>query len=225
MCWRIIGPASMSRLRIPGVCSSRRSIASATVAASTSVERWVPGISDTRERGRITVAIGGASVESHGLDAPDRRQVLGEAGPTLALVGRSIQLARARPEEDPYRIEPIDRQRLAVHTDECVLLREAVAVGLPAVGPLACPPDSKRPAPPVVPPSSGATVAPARIPTHTLPASEGWGTIVWHMRPPAPGRQRGRLGCSRRPATWLQLAPPSSLRNSPAGSTPAKMAP
>src|SRR6266550_6724978 len=144
MCWRIIGPASMSRLRIPGVCSSRRSIASATVAASTSVERWVPGISDTRERGRITVAIGGASVESHGLDAPDRRQVLGEAGPALALVGRAIQLARARPEEDPNRIEPIDRQRLAVHTDECVLLREAVAVALPAVGPIACPPDSER---------------------------------------------------------------------------------
>src|SRR6476661_7000361 len=72
-----------------------------------------------------------------------------------------------------------------------------------------------------VPPSSVANVPTALIATHIFSASVGWGTIVWQIRPPAPGCQPGRLGCSRRPSTCRQVAPPSSLRNSPAGSTPA----
>ena len=52
-------------------------------------------------------------------------------------------------------------------------------------------------------------------------ASVGWGTIEWRISPPAPGPHSGRLGWFVRPSTCCQVAPPSVLRNSPAGSTPA----
>ena len=47
------------------------------------------------------------------------------------------------------------------------------------------------------------------------------GTSECRISPPPPGCQCGRDGWSRRPATCRQDWPPSSLRNSPAGSTPA----
>ena len=74
----------------------------------------------------------------------------------------------------------------------------------------------------VAPPSRVSKVPTAEIADpHPLPGSVGWGTIVWRMRPPAPGCQVGRLGWFVRPSTWAQVRPPSSLRNSPAGPTPA----
>ena len=53
-------------------------------------------------------------------------------------------------------------------------------------------------------------------------ASVGWGMIVCRMSPPAPGPQVGRVGWLVRPSTWRQVVPPSSLRKSPAGSTPGE---
>ena len=39
--------------------------------------------------------------------------------------------------------------------------------------------------------------------------------------PPLPGCHSGVDGWRRSPSTWAQVAPPSVLRNRPAGSTPA----
>ena len=58
MCSRIAGPASRMRLRIPGASSSSRSMASATVAASTSQRRGAAGNRAISERGRMIVAMG-----------------------------------------------------------------------------------------------------------------------------------------------------------------------
>ena len=79
------GPLSTSRLRSPGVRSSSRSIASATVVASTSVERLVPGIR-RHERPRQDDGHGHrrASVDLDRLDAPDRRQVVGDPAASVA---------------------------------------------------------------------------------------------------------------------------------------------
>ena len=63
------------------------------------------------------------------------------------------------------------------------------------------------------------------MPTHARCGSSGCGTIVCRISPPAPGSQVSRDGWSVRPRTCVQVAPPSSLRNRPAGSTPARMAP
>ena len=60
-----------------------------------------------------------------------------------------------------------------------------------------------------------------RCPTHIRCGSVGWGTMVWRIRPPAPGRQVGREGWFVSPSTWVHVLPPSLLRNRPAGSTPA----
>jgi 7-cyano-7-deazaguanine reductase len=58
MCFRRTGPGSQSRSRRPGHCSSRRSIASPTVAASTSTRRVRPTKSGGSVVGRCRSAIG-----------------------------------------------------------------------------------------------------------------------------------------------------------------------
>src|SRR4051794_16839030 len=143
MCCRIAGPLSTSRLRNPGVRSSSRSIASATLRASTSVERLVPGMRLTSDRGRMTVTAT-PSVDLDGLDAPDRRQVVGDPAPALALVRRAIQLPGARAEVDPGRIAAIDGQRLAEDADIGGLLGQPVRLPLPAVAAVARPPCRER---------------------------------------------------------------------------------
>ena len=80
MCSRSDRPAVDEPVAEPGRPRRRgRSIASATVAASTSVVRLVPGISDD-ERARQDDGDGhdAASVDLDRLDAPDRRQVVGD---------------------------------------------------------------------------------------------------------------------------------------------------
>ncbi len=51
--------------------------------------------------------------------------------------------------------------------------------------------------------------------------SSGWTRTVWRHIPPPPGCHSGRCGWSHNPLTNEKLRPPSSLRNSAAGSTPA----
>ena len=75
------------------------------------------------------------------------------------------------------------------------------------------------------PSSVVSNVPTAEIATHIRSASVGWGTIVCRISPPAPGCQVGRLGWFVRPSTWAHVWAPSSLRNSPAGPTPAKTEP
>ena len=50
-------------------------------------------------------------------------------------------------------------------------------------------------------------------------------TMECRHRPPAPGCQRGRVGCWVKLATSFQFWPPSSLRKRAAGATPAKRTP
>src|SRR5204862_4569490 len=119
------------------------SIASRTVVASTSVDRSVPGINDTSERGRRTTTATG-SVDLDRLNAPDRRQVLGDDLPAGALVDGSVELARACPEKDPGRVRPIDRQRLAEDAHVGVLLRQTIAMALPRVAAIPSPPHRER---------------------------------------------------------------------------------
>ncbi len=45
--------------------------------------------------------------------------------------------------------------------------------------------------------------------------------IEWRQSPPAPGCQRGRVGCAVSPVTSFHVPPPSSVRKSAAGATPA----
>src|SRR5688572_25726833 len=116
MCSRITGPASTMRLRIPGASSSSRSIASATVVASTSQRRGAAGNRAISERGRMIVAMG--SVECDRLDAPDRRQVIGDERPADTLVDRAVELPGARPEVDAGRVVSVDGERLAQDADE-----------------------------------------------------------------------------------------------------------
>src|SRR5262245_62525696 len=146
MCSRTTGPLSTSRLRRPGVRASSASIASATVPASTSQRRTVPGIRLTSERGRRTVTATPASVDLDGLDAPDRWQVVGDPLPGPALVARPVQLARARPEIHACGIAPVDRHRLAQHADVGVLLGQAARLALPGVAAIVRAPDRERPA-------------------------------------------------------------------------------
>src|SRR5438093_9901156 len=71
------------------------------------------------------------------------------------------------------------------------------------------------------PPSTVSNVPTAEMATHIRSRSVGCGMIVWRMRPPAPGDHVGRDGWFVKPWTWLHVRPPSSLRNRPAGPTPA----
>src|SRR3954462_2753277 len=77
----------------------------------------------------------------------------------------------------------------------------------------------------VFPPSVVSNAPTAEMPTHSRSLSDGWGTIEWRHRPPAPGCHSGRVGWLRRPSTCCHVAPSSSLRNRPAGSTPAEIDP
>ena len=77
----------------------------------------------------------------------------------------------------------------------------------------------------VAPPSRVSNTPTAEMPTHIRCGSVGWGTIVWRIRPPAPGPQVGRVGWFVSPSTCVHVAPPSALRKSPAGSTPANSVP
>src|SRR5918995_2288015 len=124
MCSRIAGPASTIRLRIPGASSSSRSIASATVAASTSQRRGAAGNRAIRERGRMIVAM--ASVEDDRLDAPDRWEMVRDERPCDPLVLRTVELPGARPEVDAGRVVPVDREGLAQHAHEGVLLGQPI---------------------------------------------------------------------------------------------------
>ena len=56
---------------------------------------------------------------------------------------------------------------------------------------------------------------------HIRSGSAGSGRTVCRHSPPPPGSQRGRWGCSHSPSTSAKVSPPSSERNSAAGSTPA----
>src|SRR6185503_15172719 len=71
------------------------------------------------------------------------------------------------------------------------------------------------------PPSCVSNVPTDEMATHIRSWFVGWGTIEWRISPPAPGDQVGREGCFVRPSTWVHALPPSSLRNRPAGPTPA----
>ena len=74
----------------------------------------------------------------------------------------------------------------------------------------------------VAPPSRVSNTPTAEIPTQTRSAIGGVGDDrVQDQARRCPAAQPGRVGWSRRPATWLQVTPPSALRNRPAGSTPA----
>ena len=69
--------------------------------------------------------------------------------------------------------------------------------------------------------SEGLAYPAEEIPTHSWLSSLGWGTRECRISPAPPGCQCGRVGWSRSPPTCRQDWPRSSLRNSPAGSTPA----
>src|SRR4029077_21279794 len=73
------------------------------------------------------------------------------------------------------------------------------------------------------PPSRDSNTPTAEMPPHMRSVAVGWGMIVWRMSPPAPGPQVGRDGWLVRPSTCDQVAPPSVLRNRPAGSTAAEI--
>src|SRR5215212_3607286 len=77
----------------------------------------------------------------------------------------------------------------------------------------------------VAPPSCVSKAPTDEMPTQRRRASVGWGTIEWRHSPPLPGCHSDRVGCFVSPSTWRHVAAPSSLRNRPAGSTPAYSAP
>src|SRR6185437_17113581 len=76
----------------------------------------------------------------------------------------------------------------------------------------------------VRPPSDVSNAPTELIPTQTRSTSSGEGTIECRIRPPLPGCHSGRLGWLVRPSTCDHVDPPSPLRKSPAGSTPAYIA-
>ena len=62
---------------------------------------------------------------------------------------------------------------------------------------------------------------PPRSRSSSRSGSSGWTSTVCRHSPPPPGCHCGRCGWSHSPRTSEKLRPPSSLRNSAAGSTPA----
>src|SRR3954452_9821091 len=99
---RSAGPLSQRRARRPGPWSSSRSIASSTVAASTSWCRSRPGKSGVSVVGRGTFALG--SLHRRDLDRPDGRQVARDLAPAVALVAAREELAGARAEVEAWRV-------------------------------------------------------------------------------------------------------------------------
>ena len=65
----------------------------------------------------------------------------GDLAPRRALVGARPQLAVARPERDPDRVEAVDRHRLAEDAEVGVLLGQPGGEPLPGRPPVAGPPD------------------------------------------------------------------------------------
>ena len=75
------------------------------------------------------------------------------------------------------------------------------------------------------PPSSVRYTPPVEMAIHIRSGSAGSGRTVCRHSPPPPGSQRGRWGWSHSPSTSSNVSPPSSERNSAAGSTPAHTVP
>ncbi len=73
----------------------------------------------------------------------------------------------------------------------------------------------------VSPPSSVSQTPTAEIATSNRFGSPGQGTIVWRQRPPLPGCQSPREGCSQSPRLSSHVSPPSVLLKSGPGSPPA----
>ena len=71
------------------------------------------------------------------------RQVLGEAGPMVALVVAGVELAVASAEVDAGRVKPVDRHRLAQHAHERAMLRQAIVAADPRIATIVRPPDGR----------------------------------------------------------------------------------
>src|SRR5688572_26728873 len=141
---RIEGPASRTRLARPGTRVSRSRTTSSTVPPLASMRRCASGNRPARLRGRWTTAGPPGSVKCERLDAPDRREVVRDPAPRPALVGRPVDLARARPEVDADRVAVVVCHRLAQHADERVLLWQPVARPDPRVAAVVRAPDGRR---------------------------------------------------------------------------------
>src|SRR5690606_24557055 len=74
---------------------------------------------------------------NHRFDRRDRRQVLGDAGPTVAFVIGCEECTAGRAEIDTRRLHAVGRHRLAQYAEEGVLLREAFAHVLPGLAAVA----------------------------------------------------------------------------------------
>src|SRR5215212_2803108 len=66
--------------------------------------------------------------------------MLGDTGPGLALVGAGIERARTRPEIHARGLETVSGQCLAENADECVPLRQTVALVAPGSATVPRPP-------------------------------------------------------------------------------------
>src|SRR5690606_18661183 len=75
------------------------------------------------------------------LDRMDRRQVLRDASPAVALIGACIQRAGIGAKVNAGPLKAVSGHGLPQHTEKRVGLRQAFAQVLPRVAAVACPPD------------------------------------------------------------------------------------
>ena len=123
---RTAGVELQSRSRMPGQRASSSRIISSTVAADISTERSEPGNRSTRTPGSLTVTAFApvvrcglrfachrrSALDDQRLDRRDRRQMLGDRRPAVALVGAGEERAGAGAEIDAGRLQPVGRHRL-----------------------------------------------------------------------------------------------------------------
>src|ERR671910_2569831 len=148
------GVESQRRSRMPGQRASSASIISCTVPTDSFTVRSAVGkrlVKRTGSRTKTGAGTGEAafvmasscplsSLDHERFDRGDHGQVLGDAGPAVTFVGADVERPGPCPKIHPRRIETVGGECLAQHSEEGVLLGQALPLIAPGPTCIPCPP-------------------------------------------------------------------------------------